>query len=140
MRNWFLRNELLINLFIINIDFATPTIAGTATTLTNTAATFADTTNDGLMAMREDPTIIFGASTNGGTATIATASPFTFVSGVNNTTVLSAGLFDSICTQAAGTCTAAYPANMFSVQSISVTATGGDSLDVTWTITVGNAS
>ena len=124
----------------IGVGNATATVSATATTLTDTTQTFASTTNDGLMAMREDPTIVFDASSNGGTATIATASPFTFVSGVNNTTVLSAGLFDSICTQAAGTCTAAYPANMFSVQSINVPVLGGDSLSVTWTITVGNAS
>jgi len=90
--------------------------------------------------MREDPTIVFVASSNGGTAEIATPSPFKFVAGVNNTTVLSAGLFDSICTQAAGTCTAVYPPNMFSVQTISVPVSGGDSLSVTWTITVGNSS
>ena len=124
----------------IGIGNATATVSATATTLTNTASTFASSGVGGLMSMREDPTIVFGASSDGGTATIATASPFTFVSGVNSTTVLSAGLFDSICTQAAGTCTAAYPANMFSVQSVSVIVTGGDSLDVTWTITVGNSS
>ena len=124
----------------IGIGNATATVTATATTLTNTAQTFADTTNDGLMAMREDPTIVFVASSNGGTAEIATPSPFKFVAGVNNTTVLSAGLFDSICTQASGTCTAAYPANMFSVQTLNVGVSGGDSLSVTWTITVGNAS
>lgn len=124
----------------IGIGNATATVAATATTLTNTASTFADSSNDGLMAMREDPTLVFTNSADGGTVQIATATPFTFVAGTNATTVLSAGLFDSICTQASGTCTAAYPANMFSVQAISVAVSGGDSLAVTWTITVGNTS
>ena len=127
----------------IGIGNATATVADTATTLTNTAATFADTTNDGLMAMKTDSTVVFTASSGGGTAVIATETPFTFTAGRNTTTVLSAGLFDSTCGTtggAIGACNSAYPANMFSVQSISVVVAGGDSLNVTWTITVGQAS
>jgi len=126
----------------IGIGNATATIAGTATTLTNTVSTFASSGVGGLMATKEDPTVDFTNSADGGTVKIATetGSPFVFTAGTNNTTVLSAGLFDSLCTQAAGTCTAAYPANMFSVQTISVAVAGGDSLSVTWTITVGNGS
>ena len=123
----------------IGIGNASATIAGTATTLTNIASTFA-VNQGGLMATKEDATVVFVASTDGGTVQIATETPFVFTTGTNATTVQSAGLFDSLCTQAAGTCTAAYPANMFSVQTISVAVAGGDSLSVTWTITVGNSS
>jgi len=124
----------------IGIGNASATIAGTATTLTNTASTFASSGVGGLMATKEDATVVFVASTDGGTVQIATETPFVFTTGTNATTVQSAGLFDSLCTQAVGTCTAAYPANMFSVQTISVVVAGGDSLSVTWTITVGNGS
>lgn len=127
----------------IGIGNASATVADTATTLTNTAATFASSGVPGLMAMKTDGTVVFTASSGGGTAAIATETPFTFTTGRNTTTVTSAGLFDSTCTTsggAIGACTGAYPANMFSVQTISVVVAGGDSLNVTWTITVGQAS
>ncbi|MEK6947239.1 MAG: hypothetical protein AABX32_06555 [Nanoarchaeota archaeon] len=126
----------------IGIGNATATVSATATTLTDTATTVANSSTDGLMAMRTDGTIVVTASSNGGTAVITTESPFTFTSGVNATTVLSAGLFDKTCTTVTnGICTAyAADQNMFSVQAINVPVSGGDSLSVTWTITVGNSS
>lgn len=125
----------------IGIGNATATVAGTATTLTNTSTTAASSGVGGLMAMKTDGTIVVTASTNGGTAVIATETPFVFTAGKNATTVLSAGLFDATCTATAGICTAyASPQNMFAVQAISVVVAGGDTLNVTWTITVGNSS
>ncbi len=128
----------------IGIGNATATTTSEATTLTNQAPTVATSTNDGLMAMRTDSALVFTNSTDGGTVVIATESPFTFStssSTTNATTVLSAGLFDATCTATAGICTAyASPQNMFSVQTISVAVGDGDSLSVTWTITVGNSS
>jgi len=126
----------------IGIGNATATINSEATTLTNQATTVATSTDDGLMAMRTDPTLVFTNSTDGGTVVVNTEAPFTFTTGVNTTTVLSAGLFDKTCTTSAnGICTAyAADQNMFSVQSISVPVSGGDSLSVTWTITVGSGS
>lgn len=127
----------------IGIGNATATTTSEARTLTNQATTVAGGSPgaEGLMAMRTDDTLVFTNSTDGGTVVINTPSPFTFTASVNNTTVLSAGLFDAPCTSTAGTCTAyANPQNMFSVQTISVPVAGGDSLSVTWTITVGNGS
>jgi hypothetical protein len=115
------------------------TVDNLDTTLTGTATTIAGAS--GLMAMRTDSSTVAVQSVDGGTITIATESPFTFTAGVNNTTVRSAGLFDAICPMTAGKCTAyASPQNMFSSQSITVPVSGGDSLSVTWTITVGNTS
>lgn len=125
----------------IGIGNATATVGPEATTLTNQAATVATSATDGLMAMITDPTLVFTNSTDGGTVIINTETPFAFTSGVNATTVLSAGLFDATCAATNGICTAyASPQNMFAVQAISVPVSAGDSLSVTWTITVGNSS
>lgn len=130
----------------IGIGNATTTIANTDTTLTNTATTIASTGTGGLMAMRTDSSTASAASSDGGIVTIATESPFTF--GLSNaTTVHTAGLFDVACTASAttGICTAyGTDSNMFSVQRLSggtgVVVASGDSLSVTWSITVGNSS
>ncbi len=129
----------------IGISNATTwTIDNTDTTLTDAGSTaVAQSSGEGLMATRVDTDTIGSASAgSGGTVVIATESPFTFTAGVNNTTVTAAGLFDAACTaNASGQCTAyASPQNMFSAQTISVAVSGGDSLSVTWTITVGNSS
>ncbi len=125
----------------IGIGNATATIGSEARTLTNQATTIAASAVGGLMAMKTDSTLVFTNSTDGGTVVIATETPFVFTAGKNATTVLSAGLFDATCTATAGICTAyASPQNMFSVQAISVVVAGGDTLNVTWTITVGNSS
>ena len=125
----------------IGIGNATATTTSEARTLTNQATTVAVSGTPGLMAMRTDSALVFTNSTDGGTVVIATEAPFTFStsgSTTNATTVTSAGLFDATCTETAGICTAyASPQNMFSVQTISVVVSNGDSLSVTWTITVG---
>lgn len=121
----------------------------TATTLINGGGTLTASTGvGGLMAVRWDNNTASSASTgSGGTVIIATETPFTFsTSGAvtNATTVTAAGLFDNTCsTQGAttGVCTANTGVmNMFSAQAISVAVSDGDSLSVTWTITVGNSS
>lgn len=130
----------------IGIGNATTTIANTDTTLTNVATTIAGGSPgaEGLMAMRTDNTIVFSASSDGGTVQIATETPFTFGS-VNATTVHTAGLFDVKCNMGSQMCTSyGTNTNMFSVQRLAggtgVTVASGDSLAVTWTITVGNGS
>ena len=124
-----------------NVTAATP--ADGDTTLTDTTQTFASFGVGGLMAMKTDSTVVFTPSSGGGTAKIETETPFTFTTGRNATTIVSAGLFDSTCTTsggAIGACTGAYPTSMFSLQTISVVVAGGDSLNVAWTITVGQVS
>ena len=128
----------------IGIGNATTTIAATDTTLTNAATTIASSGVPGLMSMRTDGTVVFTASSNGGTVVIATESPFTF-SASNATTVHTAGLFDVKCNMGSQACTSyGTNSNMFSVQRLAsgsgVGVTAGDSLSVTWTITVGNSS
>lgn len=131
----------------IGIGNATTTLAATDTTLTNTATTIASSGTGGLMAMRTDSSTVSAVSSNGGTVAIATESPFTFTAGVNNTTVHTAGLFDVACTASSttGICTAyGTDSNMFSVQRLNtasgIAVTGGDSLSVTWTITIGDSN
>ncbi len=117
------------------------------TLLTTGAATTASTGVGGLMAVRWDNNTAATASSSGGTVVIATETPFTFsTSGAvtNATTVTAAGLFDNTCSTqgaATGVCTANTGVmNMFSAQSISVAVSDGDSLSVTWTITVGSSA
>jgi hypothetical protein len=110
------------------------------TTLDGTSTTVASSGVGGLMSMKLDTDTVGTASSSGGTVVIATETPFVFTAGTNTTTVTGAGLFDGTCTMTAGVCTAYGSPNMFSAQRISVAVAGGDSLSVTWTITVGNAS
>ena len=125
----------------IGIGNATATTTSEARTLTNQSTDVATSSTDGLMAMKTDSTLVFTNSTNGGTVVINTETPFVFTAGKNTTTVLSAGLFDATCTATAGICTAyASPQNMFSVQTLNVVVAGGDTLNVTWTITVGDTN
>jgi len=133
----------------IGIGNATFTADAADTTLIDGgSAAVATTTTDGLMAVKWDNNTVSTASSNGGTVIIATETPFTFSNGAtsgigNTTTVLSAGLFDHSCDgqTAGGVCTSNTSAmNMFSAQAISVAVSDGDSLSVTWTITVGNSS
>jgi len=118
-------------------------IDNTDTTLADGGSTAVAQSAGGLMATRVDTDTVGTASAgSGGTVVISTESPFTFTAGTNNTTVTAAGLFDAACiANASGQCTAyASPQNMFSAQTISVPVSGGDSLSVTWTITVGSSS
>lgn len=132
----------------IGIGNGTITVDAADTTLLDAGATtVATSAADGLMSVRWDNNTAATASSNGGTVVIATESPFTFsTSGAatNATTVTAAGLFDNTCsTQSTttGVCTANTGVmNMFSAQSISVAVSDGDSLSVTWTITVGSAA
>lgn len=132
----------------IGIGNASMTVDATDTTLVDAGATtVATSAADGLMSVRWDNDTAATASSNGGTVVIATPSPFTFsLSGAatNATTVTTAGLFDNTCSAQStttGVCTAnAGVMNMFSAQTISVAVTNGDTLAVTWTITVGSAS
>ena len=128
----------------IGIGNSTYTVDNLDTTLVNTGnAQVADTTNDGIMAVRFDNNTAATASVDGGTVVIATDTPFTFTAN-NATTVRSAGLFDGTCNgvdATGGYCTTNTGVmNMFSAQSITVAVSSGDSLSVTWTITVGNSS
>ncbi|MGY5151390.1 MAG: hypothetical protein ACW9XA_03875 [Candidatus Nitrosopumilus sp. bin_6a] len=130
----------------IGIGNGTLNVDAADTTLVDGGGTAVATAAGGIMATKQDTTVTGVASSNGGTVTIATENPFTFVDSTitNSTTVTSAGLFDGPCTTvdaSTGRCTAnGTPPNMFSAQTISVEVTAGDSLDVTWTITVGSTS
>ncbi len=132
----------------IGIGNGTITVDAADTTLVDGGSTaVATSSTDGLMAVRWDNNTAATASSNGGTVVIATETPFTFsTSGAvtNATTVTAAGLFDNTCSTQSGTtgiCTAnSGVMNMFSAQSISVAVSDGDSLSVTWTITVGSAA
>lgn len=132
----------------IGIGNATMTVDATDTTLVDAGAlTVATSAADGLMSVRWDNNTAASASSNGGTIIIATESPFTFSDSgavTNATTVTTAGLFDNTCSAQStttGVCTAnAGVMNMFSAQSITVLVGNGDSLAVTWTITVGSSS
>ncbi|MBI5860330.1 MAG: hypothetical protein HZB73_06605 [Nitrosarchaeum sp.] len=130
----------------IGIGNGTITVDAADTTLLDAGATTVAGGSpgaEGIMAVRADSNTVGTASSNGGTVVIATESPFTFVA-ANATTVTAAGLFDATCSGVSGTtgaCTAnASTMNMFSAQSISVAVASGDSLSVTWTITVGSAA
>ena len=100
----------------------------------------------GIMSTITDATPAGTDGTDASTVVLATERPFTFFAGgttTNATTVTSAGLFDRPCSTltAQGICTADDGTmNMFAAQEISVVVGDGDSLDVTWTITVGDAS
>jgi hypothetical protein len=104
-------------------------------------------TNGGIMAVRADSDTVGTASSSGGNVAINNPVAFTFNSS-NATTVTMAGLFDATCSGLAsnGACTAngAGTMRMFSVQQLSgasgIIVAAGDSLAVTWTITVGNGS
>ncbi|MEC4848956.1 MAG: hypothetical protein RI100_07200 [Nitrosarchaeum sp.] len=132
----------------IGIGNGTITVDAADTTLLDGGATtVASSGVGGLMSVRWDNNTAATASSNGGTVVIATESPFTFsTSGAatNATTVTAAGLFDNRCSAQStttGVCTAnSGVMNMFSAQSISVAVSDGDSLSVTWTITVGSAA
>ena len=116
------------------------------TTLDGTSTTVASSGINGLMAVRNDTNTVGTASSDGGTVVIATETPFLFFTTTgqisNATTVTTAGLFDATCSAISSTgghCTAnAGVMNMFSAQQISVAVGNGDSLSVTWTITVGD--
>lgn len=128
----------------IGIGNATYTVAAADTTLVNTGSTqVANTASDGIMAVRFDNNTAATGSSDGGTVIIATETPFTFDAN-NATTVRSAGLFDGTCNgvdATGGYCTTNTGVmNMFSAQSLTVAVASGDSLSVTWTITVGNNS
>lgn len=132
----------------IGIGNGTITVDAADTTLLDAGATtVASSGTGGIMSVRWDNNTAATASSNGGTVVIATESPFTFsTSGAvtNATTVTAAGLFDNTCSAQStttGICTAnSGVMNMFSAQSISVVVSDGDSLSVTWTITVGSAA
>lgn len=128
----------------IGIGNSTYTVAAADTTLVNTGSTqVANSASDGIMAVRFDNNTAATASSDGGTVIIATETAFTFDAN-NATTVRSAGLFDGTCNgvdATGGFCTTNTGVmNMFSAQSLTVAVASGDSLSVTWTITVGNSS
>ena len=132
----------------IGIGNMTHTVFANSTTLVGQSTTVASSGINGLMAVRNDTNTVGTASSDGGTVVIATETPFLFFTTTgqisNATTVTTAGLFDATCSAISSTgghCTAnAGVMNMFSAQQISVAVGNGDSLSVTWTITVGNAS
>ena len=131
----------------IGIGNMTQAVFNNSTTLVGSLTTVAISGTNGLMAVKWDNNTEAAASSNGGTVVIATETPFTFSNGAagftNTTTVTTAGLFDNTCSAqtAGGICTANLGVmNMFSAQTISVAVSDGDSLSVTWTITVGNSS
>ena len=133
----------------IGIGNGTITVDAADTTLLDAGATtVASSGAGGIMAVRVDTDTVGTASSNGGTVVIATETPFTFLTTggaiSNATTVTAAGLFDATCSGVSSTgghCTAnASTMNMFSAQAITVAVSTGDSLSVTWTITVGNSS
>jgi len=132
----------------IGIGNGTFTADAADTTLVDAGATtVAAAGAGGLMSVRWDNNTAAVASSNGGTITID-APAFTFTNTGANTnatdTITAAGLFDNTCsTQSTttGICTAnSGVMNMFSAQALSVSVETGDSLAVTWTITVGSAS
>lgn len=131
----------------IGIGNMTHTVFANSTTLVGQSTTVASSGTNGIMAVRSDSNTVGTISSNGGNVVIATETPFTFATTgpvTNATTVTTAGLFDATCSGVSATtgiCTAnAATMNMFSAQSISVAVSDGDSLSVTWTITVGNSS
>ena len=133
----------------IGIGNGTITVDAADTTLLDASAiTVASSGTGGIMAVKADSNTVGTASSNGGTVVIATETPFLFYSTTgqitNTTTVTAAGLFDATCSVVSSTgghCTTnGATMNMFSAQTISVVANNGDSLAVTWTITVGSSS
>lgn len=131
----------------IGIGNMTHTVFANSTTLVGQSTTVAVSGTNGIMAVKWDNDTVASASSNGGNVVIATETPFKFSNGAlgttNTTTVTTAGLFDNTCNGQTvdGICTANTGVmNMFSAQAISVAVSDGDSLTVTWTITVGNSS
>jgi hypothetical protein len=134
----------------IGIGNGTITVDATDTTLVDAGGTgVAAAGGAGIMAVRGDSNTVATTSSNGGTVVIATESPFTFAAnnstnGGASLTVKSAGLFDATCSvnsATTGMCTTnGGNMNMFSAQALSIAVATGDSLNVTWTITVGNSS
>ena len=132
----------------IGIGNMTHTVFANSTTLVGQSTTVASSGTNGLMAVKADSNTVGTISSDNGIVVIATETPFVFFSTTgqisNTTTVTTAGLFDATCSTVSSTgghCTAnAATMNMFSAQAISVAVSNGDSLSVTWTITVGNSS
>jgi hypothetical protein len=122
-------------------------IANGTSGINDAATTIGDAANsatDGLMAMRQCTPTTANNAGNGATITCGTPSgdPFSFSSTTttNATQVQRAGLFNADCTaNAQNVCTGA-AGDMFAAQAIDVTTTSGDTLAVTWTITVGGAN
>lgn len=75
---------------------------------------------------------------NQATATITTASPFSFTQMGSTNTLTASGLFNRQSTCAVGGCgVAAALGDMFADKAIAVTVAPSDTLSVTWTITIG---
>lgn len=103
--------------------------------------TAADSQHLGEMAKRQDSNPVLTTSTgSGATAVIATETAFTFDSN-NATTVHASGLFDLISTKDGSGQTTTPAGNLFAFQRLNggsgIIVSNGDSLTVTWTITVG---
>jgi hypothetical protein len=116
--------------------------AGDLTLVDGNSYEIANSTNDGIMAVKVDTDTVGVASSDGGTVAIQTETAFTFNSG-NATVIKAAGLFDANCptvSSTTGSCLTNYAnaMNMFSAQILNITVAAGDSLTVTWTITVGS--
>ena len=102
--------------------------------------------NAGLMAVKKDLETVGADGTDGNTIEIKTEQAFNFIStgtvSKNDTTIKQVGLMDAECITAVGngTCALYGTNNLFSVQEVTVAVGDGDSLTVTWTITVGDAT
>lgn len=111
---------------------------GMSDTCTAAAAT---ASINGEMAKRQDSNPVLTTSGGtGATAVIATETAFTFDSN-NATTVEASGLFDEASTADGSGQTTTVAGNLFALQTLNagsgIAVSNGDSLTVTWTITVG---
>jgi len=105
--------------------------------------------NNGLMSVVQGTVSTPDTASVEGTDTTITnsAEAFKFTTGNNDTTVSGVVLLDNTCTMggsgaSAGECTAITTASteMFAARTANLAVSGGDTLTVTWTITIGDAN
>jgi len=99
--------------------------------------------NDGLMAITQGAATVPDSASSQGTATTITNSAHVFnFDGSNDTTVSGVILIDALCSENAdGSCgTIPASAGVFAARTATLSTSDGDSLTVTWTITIGDSN
>lgn len=112
-----------------------------------TNANAAGTGGDNIMAVVDAvATVPASAGSQGTDSTIVnSAHLFRFVDNQNDTTVTGVILVDALCTESVvvgqeGGCSTKPAGEIFATRSTTLAVTGGDTLEVTWTITVGSSA
>ena len=116
---------------------------GVSDSTTNTGHYVAATAaNDGLMAITQGAATVPDPSSQGTASTITNSAHVFNFDGSNDTTVTGVILIDALCTEASNGGCNTIPANagVFAARTASLSTSDGDSLTVTWTITIGDSN